>query len=103
VNKKDKSLEVAIKVINKKEMSPEDLAEIMDEVSILQQLDHPNIVKYFETYDDVKYLYLVMQNCSGGELFDGFEQLEKKGKKYSEKLAAEVIQKCLGALQHCHS
>ena len=35
VNKKDKSLDVAIKVINKKEMSPEDLAEIMDEVSIL--------------------------------------------------------------------
>ena len=66
-------------------------------------MDHPNIVKYFETYDDVKYLYLVMQNCSGGELFDSFEQLEKKGQKYSEKLAADVIRKCLGALQHCHS
>ena len=66
-------------------------------------MDHPNIVKYFETYDDVKYLYLVMQNCSGVELFDSFEQLEKKGQKYSEKLAADVIRKCLGALQHCHS
>ena len=36
VNKKDKTMEVAIKVINKLEMSPEDLAEIMDEVNILQ-------------------------------------------------------------------
>lgn len=75
----------------------------MNEVTILQTLDHPNIVNYYETYDDHKYLYLVMQNCSGGELFDSIERFEKKGKPYSEKMAAETIQKCLGALQHCHA
>ena len=37
------------------------LDQIMDEVSILNTLDHPNIVKYFETYDDKKYIYLVME------------------------------------------
>ena len=37
---------------------------------ILTKLDHPNIVKYYETYDDVKYMYLVMEYCPGGELFD---------------------------------
>ena len=44
-----------------------------------------------------------MENCSGGELFDSIERFEKKGNPYSEKHAAEVIQKCLGALQHCHA
>ena len=43
---------------------------IMREVAILSNLDHPNIVKYFETYEDKKYLYLVTEYCSGGELFD---------------------------------
>ena len=37
---------------------------------ILTRLDHPNIVKYYETYIDEKYIYLVMEYIGGGELFD---------------------------------
>ena len=39
-------------------------------MSILTKLDHPNIVKYYETYIDEKYIYLVMEHIGGGELFD---------------------------------
>jgi len=39
-------------------------------VKILTNLDHPNIVKYYETYVDEKYIYLVMEYIDGGELFD---------------------------------
>lgn len=46
------------------------LDSIREEVRILSGLDHPNIVKYYETYDDIKYMYLVMEYCPGGELFD---------------------------------
>ena len=42
----------------------------MTEVQILNKLDHPNIVNYFETYDDKRYLYLVMEYIDGMELFD---------------------------------
>ena len=33
-------------------------------------MDHPNIVRYYETYDDEKYMYFVMEYCPGVELFD---------------------------------
>ena len=33
-------------------------------------LDHPNIVKYYETFDDHDNIYIVMEHCGGGELFE---------------------------------
>ncbi len=38
-----------------------DIEQVVSEVEILNKLDHPNIVKYFETYNDLKYIYLVME------------------------------------------
>lgn len=70
-DKKNPDFKVAIKVIKKSKLSDEDLKGIMDEVKVLNQVDHPNITKYFETYDDADFLYLVMEYCPGGELFDG--------------------------------
>jgi len=65
----DPSFKVAIKVLNKQKLGRK-IEDIKEEVKILTTLDHPNIVKYFETYDDTKYIYLVMEYCPGGELFD---------------------------------
>ena len=38
------------------------------EIEILCRLDHPYIVKYYERYDDNKYLYVVMEYVEGKEL-----------------------------------
>ena len=77
VDKMDKQFQVAIKVLNKHKMSQKDLAHVMDEVDLLKKVDHPNIVEYFETYDDKQYLYLVMELCTGGELFDSHDEYIK--------------------------
>jgi calcium-dependent protein kinase len=69
-NKADSSHKVAIKVIAKSKLSEKEIAALHEEVAILQTLDHPNIVKYYETYEDVKFIYLVMELCPGGELFE---------------------------------
>ena len=67
-NTQDPSVRVAIKIIDKLMLSEKQVKHIMGEVGILQTLDHPNIVDYLETYNDPRYLYLVMEICPGGEL-----------------------------------
>lgn len=64
----DPNFKVAIKVINKDKLK-ESIDAIKEEVRILTSLDHSNIVKYYETYEDNKYMYLVMEYCPVGELF----------------------------------
>ena len=68
-NKQYTDHQVAIKVLNKTKLK-DHLDAIEEEVGILTKLDHPNIVKYYETYVDEKYIYLVMEYIGGGELFD---------------------------------
>ena len=46
------------------------MTAIQEEIEILTKLDHPNIVRYYETYIDEKYIYLVMEYIAGGELFE---------------------------------
>jgi serine/threonine protein kinase len=48
-------------MLSKSNMSAKDIKELGSEVHILNQLDHPNIVKYYEVYEDKKSLYLVME------------------------------------------
>lgn len=64
----DPSFKVAIKVIFKAKIP--DLKVIRAEIKVLQTLDHPNIVKYYETYENSEYLYIVMEYCPGGDLID---------------------------------
>ena len=96
----DPSFKVAIKVLNKKKLK-KNIDKIREEVKILTKLDHPNIVKYYETYDDEKYLYLVMEYCSGGELFEKIAR--KKNQVFGEGEAAEIMKKLLRAINHCNS
>lgn len=50
-NKKDKSVKVAIKVMRKEGMDESELDDIQREIAIMQTIDHPNIVKYYESYN----------------------------------------------------
>ena len=63
-NKQYQDLEVAIKVLDKQKLQ-EDIDLIIEEVAILNKLDHPNIVRYYETYDDKQHVYLVMEYVRG--------------------------------------
>ena len=67
----------------------------------MTRLDHPNIVKYFETYDDTKYIYLVMEYCPGGELFDKIAS--QKDQLFNESEACVIMEELFRAINHCHA
>lgn len=99
-NKHNQEHQVAIKVMNKKKLENH-LEAIQEEVRILTRLDHPNIVKYYETYIDEKYIYLVMEYIGGGELFDKIAS--QKNQVFSEDMAQAYMKKLFGACHHMHS
>ena len=51
------------------------------EINILKKLDHPNILKLYEYFKDEKYVYLITELCTGGELFDYVERKQSLSEK----------------------
>lgn len=100
INKKNSEQQLAIKCVDKLRLNPWEVNEIDEEIFLLQKCDHPNIVNYYETYDDNQYIYLCMELCTGGELMD---QLVNSKKKFTEAEAAKVFAELLVALHHLHS
>ncbi|KAK8509965.1 hypothetical protein V6N13_118511 [Hibiscus sabdariffa] len=76
-----------------------DKEDVRREVSILQHLTgQPNIVEFKGAYEDRKNVHLVMELCSGGELFD---RIIAKG-SYSERQAASVFRQIVNVVHACH-
>lgn len=69
------------------------------EIAILQQLDHPHILKLYEYFEDEKNVYLITELCRGGELFDRIIKEEF----FSEKVAARIFKQILQPLNYCHN
>ena len=65
---------------------------------MISEVDHPHIVKYYETYDDKKYIYLVMEMCTGGELFSRIIS----DQHVDEHQASTWFRYLLKALTHLH-
>jgi serine/threonine protein kinase len=86
----DKDFKVAIKVISKNKIG-DDIEQLLDEINILKSLDHPNIVKYYETYENQKYMYIVMEYCPGGELFDVIAKRARNEGSFNESEAADMM------------
>ena len=91
---------VAIKIMAKKNMNNQDLELAKTEIDILKVSQHPNIIKLYDVYDTADFIYIVMEYCSGGDLF-GY--LEKRGFKLPEPRACEIIHKLAMAIFYIHS
>ncbi|CAH0474084.1 unnamed protein product [Peronospora belbahrii] len=89
----------AIKCMKRSELSKEDNEAIEAEVSILQQMNHPNIMTLEEFFIEPEYYYLVTEFISGGELFDRI--VEKTF--YTEKEARDLVKILIQAIQYCHA
>jgi calcium-dependent protein kinase len=72
--------------------------KVINEAKILKGLDHPNICKLIEHFQDNQFFYLVTEYCAGGELFDRIQKFDF----FSEEQASAYMQQLLSALVYCH-
>lgn len=65
----------------------------------MMKLDHPNILRLIDYFEDPKYVYLVLELCSGGELFDRIIA----NKFYNEEDGRMIFRQIMSALHYCHA
>jgi len=81
--------------------STEGLRQLRNEIFIMCQLDHPNIVRIEEVYESMNEIYIVQELCLGGELFDRLD--EQPDYHYTEPQCARLVKQMLSAVRYLHS
>jgi calcium-dependent protein kinase len=87
-----------VKTIDKKKMR-DCLDMLVQEIGFIKDLDHPNIISIYDVYEDWKYIYMVIDYCRGGELFDRIIKVDS----YNEKDAAGLMRQIIMAVNYLHS
>ena len=86
----------SVKRIDKTVLKPKDLELIHQERSYLNLIKHPNIIGLKDYFEDKKFMYLVTEFCSGGDLITFLE----KNQKISEKTAAKIVRKIAEGIRY---
>ena len=100
-DRKQKDLLFAIKTLKKETLTRSYFELIKNEVNILSNLDHPNIVKYFGVYEDDYYIHILMEYLKGYDLYKIIAL--KKYTGFDEKDICEIIYQLLQALSFIHN
>ncbi|CAI5489211.1 unnamed protein product [Closterium sp. Naga37s-1] len=92
---------LACKTIDKQSIQSADEARnLRREVAAMEVVSgHPNVVQLHAACEDDKSIFLVMELCRGGDLFDFMRQYGR----LPESMAAPVCRQLLAALHHCHT
>lgn len=88
--------QVAIKLTSKSQNIVIDGLEIQNEINVLKNLVHPNIVRIFEFYETPVAFYMITELCKYGELFD------KIGRGFTELELSIITYQLFSALCYCH-
>lgn len=95
---KDSGTERAIKVIEKTKWSSAENEAVINEFNIVKDLDHPNLLKMYEMFEDSRHFYIVTDIYMGGELFD---EIEANG-AFPEEDTAILMQNVLSCVNYFH-
>jgi len=93
--------EFAMKSVSISGLDAAAIAELRNEIEIQSRLDHPNIVKLVEWFDDVEReaIHIILELCLGGSLV---HRMRRHRHGYDENTAASLIEKMLRAIRYCH-
>ena len=91
----------AVKSIRKAKVSK--IEVLKREIEILKEVKHPHIIELMEVYEDERYLHLITELCTGGELFDRIiAKTQSEEGHFSEHDAAALVRDILDAIAYCH-
>ena len=75
-----------------------------NEIYILKQVNHPNIIKLYEIKQTLNNFYLVFDLCNGGGLSNCLEKYMKQNKKpFTQEIAQSIIRQLVSGLQYLHN
>ena len=99
INKETKQ-KVAVKIMNKKNMDSSDLELVRTEIEILKICQHPYIIKLYDVFENIDYIYIIMEHCSGGDLFSF---IKKRNFMLREEKVVVIMYKLCKAVYYVHS
>ena len=85
-------------------MNPQERNQLISELRILRELDHPQIVKYYR-HDHIienKLIHIYMEYCDGGDLAQIINNFKKNKEQVPEEFVWQVLVQILLALHRCH-
>ena len=91
---------VAVKSFDKNnsELTGDNMKKILYETNLMKKLNHPNITKILEMFEDEKYFMIIMEYINGGNLFS----FVKKRRKLSEKTAKFLFRQIIQGIKYIH-
>jgi len=89
---------VAIKILDKNKLDEKTQKMLTREISCMERLQHPNLIRMFEVLETVDNLYMILEYASCGELF---QKIVNQG-KFSESISRCYFSQLLSAVQHMH-
>ena len=98
--KNDPDILRAMKIIPKENIiEKEDGKQFLDEIEILKYLEHPNIMKIYECFNDKDNVYIVSEYCDEGDLLGKMEKLGS----LNEIVVKQLMFQILNAIAYLHS
>ena len=95
----------AIKKINTSVLKSKNVIKYLkNEIGIMEQLDHENIIKLHESLQTSHNIYLVMDNINGGSLSDFLSKYKlKQGEAFPQKVIQYFVKQIVQGLIYIHS
>ena len=103
-SKKGTNQKFATKKLEREQIEKsEAMKYLKNEIIILQNLKHPNIVRYEDVKKTKKHFYIVMEYCNGGELSKALEKYQSKyGKPFSQEIVQHLMRQIIDAFKYIH-